>query len=83
MKPPNDKPLSLLKFLLIFLAFIVMSILFGCSASKDVSKKYAVTKIEHLKGNAYLLTTDSFKVVRHVRGAGKYHRDSVSKIGIQ
>lgn len=45
MKPPNDKPLSLLKFLLIFLAFIVMSILFGCSVQKPVVKKFEVIKV--------------------------------------
>lgn len=54
----------------------------SCS-SKPVGQKYAVRKIEKLNGRTYLVSTDSFKVVRHVRGIGKYRPDSVSKIGMQ
>lgn len=61
---------------------VVIVVLFSSCAKIPQSQKYVVRKIEHVSGNRYILTTDSFKVVRHTRGAGRYHRDSVSKIGI-
>lgn len=62
---------------------ILIAVIFSSCAAQSKAPRYAVRKVEHIKGNAYLVTTDSFKVVRHVRGAGRYKPDSVSKIGIQ
>lgn len=57
---------------------ILITMILSCS-SKPVGQKYAVRKIERIKGNAYLVSTDSFKVLRHTRGVGKYRPDSVTK----
>lgn len=67
--------------LIIGIAILIAAVFSGCAVqSKD--QKYAVRKVEHIKGNAYLISTDSFKVLRHTRGVGRYQPDSVSKKGI-
>lgn len=60
---------------------IAILMILGCSVSKT-EKKYPVRSVEHLSGNVYKVSTDSFKVIRYVRGAGKYHPDSVTKKGV-
>lgn len=54
----------------------VLFFLASCTASKE--PKYRVRSIEHLKGNAYLVKTDSFTAVKCFRGMGRFP-DSVKR----
>lgn len=51
-------------------ATIILLLLASCTISKQ--PKYKVRSIEHIKGNAYLVTTDSFTVIKYFRGIGKF-----------
>lgn len=81
MKQPHyNEPDEFLKCAFIFLIWVALAtLIFGCSVTKQ--PQYKVTSIERIKWNAYKVTTDSFKVIRIVRGAGKYHPKTISKQG--
>lgn len=50
--------------LLILIAFA------SCVTTKE--PKYKVRSVEHISGNAYRVTTDSFTVIKCFRGMGKF-----------
>lgn len=79
MKPVNHRPLKLYKAVLIIAVFVLLSMLLSCKTSKDI--QYKVLSVEKVKGNAYRIKTDSFTVIRIVRGAGRYHPKTISKQG--
>ena len=59
------------------LLFILIAIaLFSCRTMQG--KKYGVKSVTHLRGNAYLIKTDSFSIVRFTKGMGKFHPDSIT-----
>jgi hypothetical protein len=59
---------------------LITILLFACCAScasTSPGKKLAVRKVDHLKGNAWLVTTDSGLVIKYTKGMGRYKPDSV------
>lgn len=63
-------------------AVVLLAVFLSSScAPKPSAPNYPVRSVAKLHGNAYLVTTDSFKVVKIVRGVGPYHPDSVTKKG--
>jgi len=63
-----------------FLVLITCVLLSACRVTRH-EPKYAVRSIEHLEKNAYKVTTDSFTVIKIVRGMAKYKPDSVTTWG--